>query len=50
MILISFSIEKYIFSLLFSSCLYYDLWYSGSQQNNENKPIELFTLVLFNNC
>jgi hypothetical protein len=24
------------------------LWYSGLQHNNENKPIELFALILFN--
>jgi hypothetical protein len=28
--------------------VYHDLWYSGRQHNNENKPTELFTLVLFN--
>jgi hypothetical protein len=28
----------------------YVLWYSDCEHNNENKPIKLFTLVLFNNC
>jgi hypothetical protein len=29
--------------------VYHDLWYFGRQNSNENKPIELFTFVLFNN-
>jgi hypothetical protein len=29
--------------------VYHDWWYSGHQNSNENKPNELFTLVLFNN-
>jgi hypothetical protein len=34
---------------ILENCQGIDLWYSGSQHNT-NKPIELFTLGLFNNC
>jgi hypothetical protein len=31
--------------------VYHDLWFSGRQHNNENKPVEFFfALILFNNC
>jgi hypothetical protein len=48
------AIVAIILNMLYLYCLhpvlYHDLWYNGSQHNNKNKTIELFTLVLFNNC